>query len=307
MDLKERLINTGYFLDNIWLNKYVNLIKAGSINRTDVYSERHHIIPFCYFADKLNAKTAKEKDKLRKLSSKLNTIEYNLITKNNIICLSFYQHCLAHYYLFKCMNSKFSYYNEIAFTKMTDRKIDLSTCSEHEIRELIQIKINLLNDPTSKIYLSNQINKIILKNYPNGGYKLCQELIKKHFNLEFTKARIKARALQLHIHSNKYLPPWTKEDEQVLKNYYEKFGYKKCLELLPNKTKTSIQAKAKQLNLVAPGASKKNAGWNKEEDDIIVKFYPSGGATLCKKYLPNRTLSAIKARANGYLKIYKEK
>ena len=78
------------------------------------------------------------------------------------------------------------------------------------------------------------------------------------------------------------------------------------MELLPNRTKTNIQAKAKQLGLTAPGASKKNAAWSEEEDEIIKKYYPIGGIRLCKKYLPKRTELAIKTRANVDLKIYME-
>lgn len=83
--------------------------------------------------------------------------------------------------------------------------------------------------------------------------------------------------------------------------------YKKCLELLPNKNKDTIQAKAISLKIQAPGASKANSGWTKEELEIVKKYYPIGGTKLCKEYLPNRSELAIKHKANVCLKIYVNK
>lgn len=305
-NLKEKLLNTSCFIDNEWLDKYIALIISAIKNKNTEVFECHHIIPFCYFTNKLNIKTWQEKDKLRKLSYKTDTNEYNLITKNNIVYLSYYKHCLAHYYLFYCMYGKFSYYNELAFNKMTNRKVKLDKCSEQEVLELIQYKVDLLNNPESKTYKSNQVTKIILENYPKGGYKLCQKLIKEQLNLNFTKTGIKARAFRFNVKGKNYRPSWTENEINILKEYYPKYGYKKCLELLPNKNKYTIQSKAESLNLLAPGASKLNAGWTIEEDEILEKYYPLGGAVLCKKYLVNRSLKAIKSRANIRLKIYKD-
>lgn len=301
---KSDLLKTDCFLDNGWLDKYLTLVRSGSLGRTVDQYYGHHVVPVSYFAEKLNVITAKQRQKLHHLSSKPGTYEYDLITKDNLVYFSFYQHCLAHYYLFNCTTDDLKYNNEKAFNRMLDQKLKLEKCSEAEIKELLGKKELLAKDPHSKAYLYRQIDKIILDNYPDHGYRLCQKLIKEKLGIDYVEDRIKARARGLQVRSKAYLPPWPKEEEQVVIDNYEKFGYRKCLELLPNRTKTNIQAKAKQLGLTAPRASKKNAAWQPEELEIIKKYYPIGGTRLCKKYLPKRTSAAIKAQANVTLKIF---
>ena len=72
------------FANSSWFNSYKLLIKNNQ--STEDYSEKHHIIPRCYFK------------------------YYNLPidnSKNNIVQLSYFNHVLAHYYLYKaCSNFK---------------------------------------------------------------------------------------------------------------------------------------------------------------------------------------------------------
>lgn len=223
--LKEKLLETNYFIDNTWLDKYIDLINQGTLTKAVDNYESHHIIPFCYFVKILNLKTFKEKDHLRKVSLKNSTDEYNLVTKNNIICLSFYRHCLAHWYLFNCTIGFLKEANEVAFIKMTDRDLKLRNCSEEEINQLLKnIKI-LENDPTSGRFKQKQIDKIIIENYPNG-YKACQVELYTKFGYLWTKARIKGRAKTLGVKSKNYQPLWTEEEINILKENYPKFGYK---------------------------------------------------------------------------------
>lgn len=104
MDLKkEDLLKTGIFIDNEFLDKYILLCTTNnsccySLN----YTEKHHVIPFSYFVKLYNITKKSDKQKLRRLCEKAGTFEYEQITKNNTIYLSYYNHCLAHYYLYNC-------------------------------------------------------------------------------------------------------------------------------------------------------------------------------------------------------------
>jgi hypothetical protein len=70
--LKQKLLSTGYFIDNEYLEQYMALIKE---EHDANYLERHHIIPRAYY-------------QLKKL--KVDN------TKSNIVRLSFAEHCKAH-------------------------------------------------------------------------------------------------------------------------------------------------------------------------------------------------------------------
>ena len=46
--LKQKLLDTGYFIDNDYLDHYVDLICTEFVNQG--YIEKHHILPRAYFA-----------------------------------------------------------------------------------------------------------------------------------------------------------------------------------------------------------------------------------------------------------------
>lgn len=296
MTLKEKLLATGFFIDNEYLNKYIELVSI-SYNNADEYTERHHIIPFSYFVRQFNAKTKKEKLHLRQQSIKNGTLEYALITQDNISYLSFYQHCLAHYYLYFCTIKELKWATEYAFRAMAQQNINLNSCSEVELVDILKKLSQLQQDPFSEFYKTSLINKIIKKYYSNYGYKKCKAVLTDTYNIYITALAIKQRARLLGIKSNNYSQAWTKAELNILYKNYEKYGYKKCLTLLPQRTKAAIQARAKYLGLKAPGPSKLNSKWDSNEDCILYTYYEIGGSTQCKCYLPNRTIKAIKHRA----------
>lgn len=81
-ELKIKLLNTGYFEDNIWLDKYCQLIIENKNTKYDSsVTEKHHILQRKYF--------------------KLNNL--NIDNSNeNIVNLKYSNHILAHYYLCYC-------------------------------------------------------------------------------------------------------------------------------------------------------------------------------------------------------------
>ena len=81
--IKQCLLNTGYFVDNQYLDDYIDLIqKPFSLTN---YTEDHHVLPVSYYKYKYNCKDRKE---AKILADK---------DVNNLkIKLSFANHCKAH-------------------------------------------------------------------------------------------------------------------------------------------------------------------------------------------------------------------
>ena len=88
---KDKLLQTGYFLDNDWLNLYLQLIiKFINQERVEGKTQCHHILQRSYF----------------------NIIKKDLDnSKNNIVNLYYKDHILAHYYLALCTKEPLCYSN----------------------------------------------------------------------------------------------------------------------------------------------------------------------------------------------------
>ena len=96
--LKEKLLNTNYFKDNKWLDKYCKLIESNNnIKIEKDKTQTHHIIPQCYYK----------------------LINQNIDnSKENKINLLYKDHILAHYYLCLSCKEKLKYKLEYAFFYM---------------------------------------------------------------------------------------------------------------------------------------------------------------------------------------------
>lgn len=112
---KETLLNTGYFIDNNYLDSYLELISKKYPKKN--YMEKHHILPRSYF------KITKQK------------IDNS---KENIIYLSYYNHILAHYYLSLCTINKLRLANIGAFMMLTE--IDTSILAKSEKKALEELE-----------------------------------------------------------------------------------------------------------------------------------------------------------------------
>ena len=73
MTLKEKLLKTGYFIDNEYLANYIKLVENYITDK--LYTERHHILQRAYF--------------------ELNGLEVDN-SKTNIVKLAYADHCKAH-------------------------------------------------------------------------------------------------------------------------------------------------------------------------------------------------------------------
>lgn len=81
-DLKEKLLNTNYFIDNYYLNLYIELVRENenTLKQFGV-TQSHHILPRSYFV----------------------IINQNCDhSKENLVNLKYSDHILAHYYLCYC-------------------------------------------------------------------------------------------------------------------------------------------------------------------------------------------------------------
>ena len=111
-DIKTKLLNTTYFIDNQYLNNYCQLIMSNLKTKKEKYiTERHHILPKAYY---------------KMLGNPVDNSSFNLVN------LRFVDHVLAHYYLYLCSdNDRLKRDMAFAFMYMTNNKLkvddDLST------------------------------------------------------------------------------------------------------------------------------------------------------------------------------------
>lgn len=130
--------------------------------------------------------------------------------------------------------------------------------------------------------------QILLDYYPIGGTSLCQE---KGLNKKNSSIRMMTKALDIHLKKQK---PWTPKEDKILVETYEMYNSKEsCYKELPNRTKTDINNRLKELDLVL----KKK--WTDEEVEIIKKYFPQGGARLVIEKGVNRDVRKILAKASN--------
>ena len=129
------------FANSSWFNSYKLLIKNNQ--STEDYSEKHHIIPRCYFK------------------------YYNLPidnSKNNIIQLSYFNHVLAHYYLYKAC-SNFQLKCKLAKALLlTMNKLDIKSNNFNAIDAFLDTNlVPILNElPKIKIAANKENKKNLL-------------------------------------------------------------------------------------------------------------------------------------------------
>ena len=102
LNLKKVLVSLDGFVDNQYLDKYVQLVERNA--RTPMrrgLTNRHHIIPKVWFT--LNGKE----------------VDNN---PSNLVTLNYREHNLAHYYLCLCTKGKLLYANELALECLKSRK-----------------------------------------------------------------------------------------------------------------------------------------------------------------------------------------
>ena len=99
--MKQLFLETGYFVDNVYMDSYIELIENSKSRTTSTNSQVHHILPRCYFllvGEEVN-----------------NDI-------SNLVVLLYKEHILAHYYLCLCSKGILRYKLENAFFMLCNLK-----------------------------------------------------------------------------------------------------------------------------------------------------------------------------------------
>lgn len=143
-----------------------------------------------------------------------------------------------------------------------------------------------------KVVLKDDIEKCIDIRM-NGGYTECS----MDFDIEkysIIDCLHKTADVFREIENNiipKY-KKWTKEEDEILINYYISHGMEFCLDNLPDRTRMMCHNRIKYLGL----SSGKNK-WTNEEIELLKNIYPKFGILKCVEMIPSHTGKAIKTMA----------
>lgn len=128
-------MSTGYFIDNDYLEKYLELVCKDEVDISKG-CERHHILPRSYF---------------RELKQDIDN------SPENLVLLKYQDHCLAHWYLFKCTQGFLKHYMACAYMRMS--KVS------HKLRNLTEEEYQQLQVWWEKVFKSTQIEATELLTY----------------------------------------------------------------------------------------------------------------------------------------------
>lgn len=289
--LKQKLLDTGLFIDNVYLDDYIALITNPFYFSN--YTEYHHVIPvYCY------KKQYGISD--RYLATKKADADIN----NKLVKLSFADHIKAHWLLSKCSLVK---ENEFAVYQMTSKIIGMTDIrktnneilknglTEEEFQYINLIKEDLVAN--SNYYWSAWEELWLKENYKKYSRKYCAEFLDK------TEAGIhkKCQTLKLMKASTK----WTDEDDAWLSENYKSLGIVNCSVYL-NRSYNSIIARLAKLNLDIDEklvrsrmkySTKCRHRWTEEEEAWLLNNYELLGLVKCAEFL-KVSQSAIEHKIN---------
>jgi superfamily II DNA or RNA helicase len=147
--------------------------------------------------------------------------------------------------------------------------------------KIIETINNLLGTYTN---WTEQEDDILRRYFEEERFKVSERLPGR------TVGSIRERTRFLGIHAY-VAKPWTDNEKDILKQYYPiGNGVDKCLEMLPNRTASSIKKMA-----IILGLKKTGREWTPEEDAIIRKYYKTEKCDVSKRL--NRTRDACRHRA----------
>lgn len=271
--LKQKLLNTGLFLDNEYLDEYINLVLSNNI--TIGYTEKHHILQRNYF---------------KKSGLPLDNSPDNLIT------LSYCDHCKAHWLLYFCTTGYLKKANEASiryivemYKVLTGKDRNKFEFNDSDFQLLQSYMTSVVNDENSRYWTEAEVD-YLKKNYCGYGTgSKCAKYLNKPINLVNEKARL--------LGLSKNCPDWTEAEIEILYKYYPIEGDKVYLRI-PLHSKDACRGKAKQLKIRT-----KNHYWTPDEISILKLNFPLVGPTGCSKLL-NRNKTECKHKADRLGLIY---
>ena len=271
--LKQKLLNTGLFLDNEYLDEYINLVLSNNI--TVGYTEKHHILQRNYF---------------KKSGLPVDNSPDNLIT------LSYCDHCKAHWLLYFCTTDYLKKANEASiryivemYKVLTGKDRNKFEFNDYDFQLLQSYMTSIVNDENSRYWTEAEVD-YLKKNYCGYGTgPKCAKYLNKPINLVNEKARL--------LGLSKNCPDWTEAEIEILYKYYPIEGDKVYLRI-PLHSKDACRGKAKQLKIRT-----KNHYWTPDEISILKLNFPLVGPTGCSKLL-NRNKTECKHKADRLGLIY---
>ena len=271
-EFKQWLLSKNSFIDNEYLDKYIQLIFEHD-TLSPGYREFHHSLPvLTYKTDKVCSRA----EAVKLADADINNIKVHLLYKD---------HCKAHWLLYFCTKDKLKSGNYYALKRLTDTvnhllKVEKIVYLSESDFELIQQYMNeVANDEASRAWSQTDI-EFLVSNYRKKGQTFCAN----HLNRSKTAITSKATALGLKM--DKW---WSAEDLQFLKQHFSYENLEFCCEYL-NRTQKAIISKASALGLTP-------ANLYTEADKLfVIEHYPKEGIDFCAERL-GRTPEAIKRYA----------
>lgn len=140
---------------------------------------------------------------------------------------------------------------------------------------------------SSHIYWTDEEINFLNENYGKMGSSIQKYLPNKSKSAIMTKANILGLS---------YIDKWTNEEDEILKTNYCSKTINEVIDILKSngfvRNRDSILGRCKILGL------KKIILWTKEEEDILMKYYPIEGVDVFKR-LSNRTKSQCLTKAHN--------
>lgn len=244
--LKQVLLNTGYFVDNSYLDEYLELIqKPFSFSG---YSEKHHVIPAMVYNIR---HSIGDRGKARKLADK--------DPNNFIVDLLFKDHCKAHWLLYSCTTGEVKACNARAYILMTGKRVDnIIELSAKEYDEIQHYRDLIMNE--DGYYWSQEETQVLYDHYSDYSFDALINILHKPKYCIIAKAN----SLGLYRSRDRF---WSDEDTQWLIKNYSRYSRKECADLL-NKTEASINKKCTTLGLYKPSTV-----WTEEQNNWLLENY----------------------------------
>ena len=230
--LKDYLLSLGCFIDNKYLDEYLDFIEQPFI--LSDYSEYHHIIPVSFYINDYSVD--------RHITETIALQDPN----NRLVKLSYSDHFYAHWLLYNCTTGKVKAASAKALLAMSGNQ-DILKLSKLNI---LEIKQQIKKD--SSYYWSADEDSQLAELYANN---VTADVIAEKLNktVSATKTRISRLCLSNRI--------WTNQEIEWLKQNYKR-GKSFCAKYL-NRSELSIEHKITRLRVSSRQWTAQDVGWLK--------------------------------------------
>lgn len=254
---KEKLLATNCFIDNEYLDAYLKLIDSSTTG-----TEVHHILPRSYFKD---------------LGISVDNSEQNLVR------LSFADHCKAHWLLYYCTTGKLKKASQASFVLMTKAFLKINSMTDPINYNLLQQKWEEFKNDSSTDFFSAEEEQFIIQNYD----KLSHRQLALKLNRTVHSICQKVTTLGLRTKQPNW---WSKEEKQYLiDNFSKRTLVEISRELGRPYSSVRMMTEILQINI-------KRNYWTTDEINFVKENYAKLGMRGCAEKL-NRTPKAVQRKA----------